>query len=143
MLDHSRDDTSSYYCHHPKNSVLPLVYDIIASNKPQMKIKAVSQRTVRFNIKGKLKNVGVYLEISLLDCLTTKKSQDFSRTFPKFQQNSRILQDFPGLFSNSSTFLDVPGLVGTMCLYRGIIKTKQYELVPYGLVDYAFHFLFA
>ena len=65
------------------------------------------------------------------------------RTFPKFQQNSRIFQDFPGLFSNSRTFLDVPGLVGTMRLYRGMIKTKQYELVPYGLVVYAFHFLFA
>ena len=33
---------------------------------------------------------GVYLEISLLDCLTTKKSQDFSKISAKFQ-------DFPGL----------------------------------------------
>ena len=52
------------------------------------------------------KNAGAYLEISLLDCLTTKKFQDSFLTFPKFQQNSRAFQDslqIPGL---SRTFQD-------------------------------------
>ena len=50
--------------------------------------------------RGNPKNASVYLEISLLDYLTTKKFQDFSRFFPKFQQNSRTVQDafqIPGL----------------------------------------------
>ena len=39
-----------------------------------MKITAVSQSTATFNIQRKPeKNAGAYLEISLLDCLTTKK----------------------------------------------------------------------
>ena len=37
-----------------------------------MKITAVSQQR-------KPKKAGVHLEISLLDCLTTKKIQDFSK----------------------------------------------------------------
>ena len=40
------------------------------------------------------RNTGAYLEISLLNCLTTKKFHDCSRTFPKFQQNSRTFQDW-------------------------------------------------
>ena len=69
---------------------------IIASNIPQTKIIAV--RELLDSTHGESpKNAGVYLEISFLDCLTTKKFQDFSRTFPKFQQNSRTFQDFPGL----------------------------------------------
>ena len=39
-------------------------------------------------VQSMLKNVGVYLEISLLDCLTTKNS----RSFPKFQQNFSTFQ---------------------------------------------------
>ena len=64
-----------------------------------MKIKAFSQWIARFNIQRNPKNVGVYLEISLLDCLTTKKFQDFSKISTKFQ-------GFPGLFSNFRTFQD-------------------------------------
>ena len=71
--------------------------DIIASNIPKMKITAVSQWTARFNIQAWY--AGVYLEISLLGCLTTKKFQDFSITSAKFHA-------FPGLFSNSRTFQD-------------------------------------
>ena len=68
-----------------------------------MKIKIASE-LLDSTYRGSLKNAGVYLEISLSDCLTTKEIQDFSRTFSKFQQNSRTFQDFPGLFSNSRTF---------------------------------------
>ena len=50
--------------------------------------------------RGSRKNAVVYLKISLLDCLTTKK--------------------IPGLFSNPRTFKDSPGLVGAMSLYSGI-----------------------
>ena len=73
--------------------------DIMASNIPRMKITAICQWTARFNINRMSEYAGVYLEISLLDCLTTKKSQDFSKISAKFQ-------DFPGLFSNSRTFQD-------------------------------------
>ena len=78
-----------------------------------MKIKIVT-KLLDLTYRRSLKNTGVYLAISLLDCLTIKKFQDFSRTFPKFQQNSRTFQNFPKLFSNSRTFQDFPGLVGTM-----------------------------
>ena len=70
-----------------------------------MKIKIASE-LLDSTYRGSLKNAGVYLEISLSDCLTTKEIQDFYRTFSKFQQNSRTFQDFPGLFSNSRTFQD-------------------------------------
>ena len=72
-----------------------------------MKITTVNQRTARFNLQRKPKNAGVYLEISLLNCLTTKKipglSQKFSKIAAKFQdfpRHSKTLfkfQDFPGL----------------------------------------------
>ena len=75
----------------------PLHIDITSSNTRQMKIKAVSQWTARFNIEKKPKNVGVYLEISLLDCLTTKIPgffQDYSYSFPGLY-NSLPIECFP------------------------------------------------
>ena len=62
-----------------------------------MKIIAVSELEDS-TFRESPKNAGVYLEISLLDCLTTKKFQDFSRTFQNFSKItglSRIFQDFP------------------------------------------------
>ena len=64
-----------------------------------MKIKIASE-LLDSTYSGSLKNAGVYLEISLSDCLTTKEIQDFSRTFSKFQQKSRTFLDsfqIPGL----------------------------------------------
>ena len=82
--------------HHP---VMCWEYiDIIASNIPQMKIIAVSE-LLDSTYRESRKNAGVYLEICLLDCLTTKKFQDFSKISAKFQ-------DFPGLLSSSRTFQD-------------------------------------
>ena len=86
-----------------------------------MKIKIVSE-LLDSTYRGSLKNAGVYLEISLLDCLTIKKFQEFSKTFQKFQQNSRTFQDFPKLFSNSRTFQDFPGLVGAMRIMLDIFS---------------------
>ena len=61
-----------------------------------MKIIAVSE-LLDSTYRESQKNAGVYLEISLLDCLTTKKFQNFSKISAKFQ-------DFPGLLSSSRTF---------------------------------------
>ena len=77
----------------------PLYIDIIASSTPQMKIKAVVSELLDSTYRASPKNVGAYLEISLLDCLTKKKFQDFSKISAKSQ-------NFPGLFSNSRTFQD-------------------------------------
>ena len=77
--------------------------DIIASNIPKWKSKQLVSELLDSTYRGSLKNVGVYLEISLLDCLTTKNFQNFSKISAKFQ-------DFPGLFK----FKAILGLVGTM-----------------------------
>ena len=105
-----------------KNLYYPLYIDITASNIPQMKIKAIISDLLD-SYRESPKNVGVNLEISLLDCLTTKKFQDFSRTFPKYfkifqkiskyQLNSRTCQDSLQILGLSRTFQDFPGLVGT------------------------------
>ena len=68
---------------------------IYASNIPKMKITAVSQWTARLTYKGSPKNAVVYLEISLLDCLTTKKIPEL---FYEFYKISAKVQVFPGLF---------------------------------------------
>ena len=73
-----------------------LLYPIYLKWKSKQLVSELLDSTYR----GSPKN-GVYLEISLLHYLTKKKSQVFSRTFPKFHQNSR-------------TFQDLPGMVGTM-----------------------------
>ena len=57
--------------------------------KPQQLVSELLDSIYR----GNPKTAGVYLEISYLDCLTTKKLQVFSTIFPKFHQNPRIFQD--------------------------------------------------
>ena len=80
--------------------------DITALNIPQIRITAVSQWTARLNIQRKPKKYWCLLgnlSFGLFD--HKKKFQDFSRTFSKVQQNSKIFQDFPGLF-----FFQIPEL---------------------------------
>ena len=72
---------------------------------------------------GSPKYAGVYLEISLLDCLTTKKFQDFPKISEKFE-------DFPGLFK----FQDFPGLLGTIALTENHRITKTRMLRKDGLL---------
>ena len=52
---------------------------------------------------------GVYLEISLLDW-----PQRNPKTFPKFQQNSRTFQDFPGLLGTMNN--DNLELLNELCV---------------------------
>ena len=90
--------------------------DIIASNIPKWKSKQLVSELLDSTYRGSLKNVGVYLEISLLDCLTTKNFQNFSKISAKFQ-------DFPGL----SKFKAILGLVGTMqsnCQQKRLLSLK-------------------
>ena len=90
--------------------------DIIASNIPKWKSKQLVSELLDSTYRGSLKNVGVYLEISLLDCLTTKNFQNFSKISAKFQ-------DFPGLFK----FKAILGLVGTMqsnCQQKRLLSLK-------------------
>ena len=89
-----------------------------------MKIKIVSE-LLDSTYRGSLKNAGVYLEISLLDCLTIKKFQEFSKTFPKFQQNSRTFQDFPKLFFKFQNF---PGLSRTGGSHENYARHILWEL---------------
>ena len=75
------------------------------------------------SVNCQIQHAGIYLEISLLDCLTTKIFEDFSRTFPKFQQNSKF-QDFLGLFSNFRTFQDyfqISGLSRTLFKFQDFL----------------------
>ena len=58
--------------------------------------------------KGSLKNAGVYLEISLLDCLTTINSRTSQGLFQNFSK-------IPGLSRTLFIFQDFTGLLGTMC----------------------------
>ena len=87
--------------------------DIIASNIPQMKIKAVSQWTATFNTQRKPKKCWCLLgNLSSGLFYHKKKSrtvQGLFQNFSKIPGLSRTLfkfQDFPGLFSNSRTFQD-------------------------------------
>ena len=76
----------------------PLYIDIIASNTPQMKIKAVSQWTAWFNIQSKPEKCWCLLRDLSFGLFDQKKKNP--RTFPKFQQNPRTFQDsfqIPGL----------------------------------------------
>ena len=82
----------------------PLYIDIIASSTPQMKIKAVVSELLDSTYRASPKNVGAYLEISLLDCLTKKKIPGLFQNFSKIPELSRTLFKFQ----------DFPGLVGTM-----------------------------
>ena len=140
--------SSTVHCnfeyHHP---VMCWEYiDIIASNIPQMKITTVSE-LLHSTYRGSPTNAGVYLETSLLDFLTTEKFHDLSMTSPKFQQNSRTFQDYPGIFSNASTFQGFPGLVGAMrysnLTKNGNIKpaTSVKTTISYKIFEtnYSFH----
>ena len=90
--------------------------DIIASDIPQMKIKAVSQWTAIFNIERKPEKCRCLLRNLPFRLFGYKKipglCQDFFKISAKFQ-------GFPGLFSNSRAFQDFPGLVGTMRGWKG------------------------
>ena len=59
-----------------------------------MQIEIVSE-LLDLTYRETLKNAGVHLEISLLDCLTTKKLKDFSKISAKSQ-------GFPGLVGTMS-----------------------------------------
>ena len=99
-----------------------------------MKIIAVSELEDS-TFRESPKNAGVYLEISLLDCLTTKKFQDFSglsRTLFKYY-------DFPGLsrtggnhvkeiifYTNLSLLI---GLVQPSYCY--VLRNKWFEKSPH------------
>ena len=98
--------------------------DIIASNIPQMKIKAVSQWTARFNIQRKPEKCCCLvrnLSFSLFD------HKEIPGPFQDFSKISAKFQDFPGLSRALFKFQDFPGLVRTM-LYR-LTKTLIFKLV--------------
>ena len=128
----------------PKKKFLyyPLYIDITSSNTPQMKIKAVSQWTARFNIEKKPKNVGVYLEISLLDCLTKKIPgffQDYSYSFPRLY-NSLPVECFPltydlsGFKSIINRHILTVGSFWTDFLYPVVFFVLFFLVTPYIVV---------
>ena len=71
--------------------------NIIASNIPQMKIIAVSQWTARFNMQRKPEKCWFLLRNLSFGLFDHKKIPGLFQDFPKFQQNYRTFQDFPGL----------------------------------------------
>ena len=76
--------------------ILTLLHSIYLKWNSQQLVSELPDSTYR----GSLKNVCVYLEFSLLDCLTTKKFQNFSKISVKFQDLPRTLlkfKDFPEL----------------------------------------------
>ena len=79
----------------PKFLYYPLCIDIIASNTPQMKIKAVSQWTARFNIQRKPEKCWCLLRDLSFGLFDHKK---ISGLFQNFSKISAKFHDFPGLF---------------------------------------------
>ena len=68
--------------------------DTIPFNIPQMKITAVNQWTATFTIQKKPQKYWCLLRNFSSELFDHKKFQNCSRTFPKFQQNSRTFQDW-------------------------------------------------
>ena len=93
VLHHNRDHTSSYYRpplpppppppppkKNKKILYYPLCIDTIASNTPQMKIKAVSQWTARFNLQRKPEKCWCLLRDLSFGLFDHKKIPGLSRT---------------------------------------------------------------
>ena len=103
-----------------KNLYYPLYIDTVASNIPQMKIKATSQ----WLIKQLIKQFARFMQRKPKKCWCLLRNLSFglfdhkkiSGLFQDFSKKiSAKFQDFPGLSSTSRTFQVFPGLVGTMC----------------------------
>ena len=113
MLDHSRDRTSLYYCRPPKkNLYYPLYIDTVASNIPQMKIKATSQ----WLIKQLIKQFARFMQRKPKKCWCLLRNLSFGLFDHKkisglFQDFSKkISAKFPGLFPTFQGSLQLPGL---------------------------------
>ena len=95
---------------------------IIASNIPQMKIKAVSQWTARFNIQRKPEKYWCLLRNLSFGLIGHKKIPGLFQSFSKI----------PGLSKTLFKFQGFPGLAGTM----NILKETRLQYIIYKFLEH-------
>ena len=113
--------------------------DITASNIPQTKFIAVSQRTFRFNIQRKPEKCWCLLKNLPFGLFDHKKIPRLFQNFSKIQGLSRILfkfQDFPGLVG--TMFTVTPDKTNTLCYGE---RGREEERLVLNTANLKFHII--